>query len=178
VVFFTVKAMESLRNPSRQRLLPQQQSGATAIEFAFVLPLLLALTYAMFVYAYVYVVYESLNYAAQQGAESAVAVNPALDEAYLGAVQTYAQSTARGVLSWLPEDQLSSLVIDVLPCNVDGGGGSSPYCPLADSGGMPIVVQINFPLAKVFPVLKLPGIGNVPPLPTSLVGVGVTLLSG
>lgn len=158
--------------------MPRRQSGATAIEFAFVLPLLLALTYAMFVYAYVYVVYESINYAAQQGAESAVAVNPALDDAYFGSVQTYAQTTARGVLSWLPADQLSSLTINVLPCNVSGGGGASPYCPLTDSGGMPIVVQINFPLGNLFPVLQLPGIGSVPPLPASLVGVGVTLLSG
>ena len=170
--------MDILRKQSLDRpQVLQRQSGATAIEFAFVLPLLLALTYAMFVYAYVYVVYESINYAAQQGAESAVAVNPALDDAYLSSVQTYARTTALGVLSWLPTDQLSSLTVDVLQCNVSGGG-DSPYCPLADSGGMPIVVQINFPLAKLFPVLKLPVVGSVPPLPSSLLGVGVTLLSG
>lgn len=170
--------MDALRRPGRDRLLPQRQSGATAIEFAFVLPLLLALTYAMFVYAYVYVIYESINYAAQQGAESAVAVNPALDSTYLGSVQTYAQTTAQGVLSWLPESQRSKMVIEVLPCNASGGGGTSPYCPIADSGGMPIVVQITFPVSTIFAVLNLPGIGKVPPLPTSLVGVGVTLLSG
>ncbi|WP_428309803.1 TadE/TadG family type IV pilus assembly protein [Hydrocarboniphaga sp.] len=169
--------MDALRRPGRDQQLPQRQSGATAIEFAFVLPLLLALTYAMFVYAYVYVIYESINYAAQQGAESAVAVNPALDSTYLGSVQTYAQTTAQGVLSWLPESQRSQMVIDVLPCNASGGG-ASPYCPSADSGGMPIVVQITFPISTIFAVLNLPGIGNVPPLPATLVGVGVTLLSG
>lgn len=170
--------MDALRTQCRTESTLRRQSGATAVEFAFVLPLLLALTYAMFVYAYVYVVYESVNYAAQQGAESAVAVDPALGDEYLGTIQTYAQTTALGVLSWLPEAQRSAMVINVQPCNASGGGGVSPYCPSADTGGMPIVVHIDFPLADVFPVLDLPLVGNVPPLPASLVGVGVTLLSG
>jgi Flp pilus assembly protein TadG len=162
---------------------PEQQSGATAIEFAFVLPMLIALTYAIFVYSYVYVVYEAINYAAQQGAESAVAVDPAQGTGYLSTVTTYAQTTAAGVLSWLPESQIASSVGDngskilVTQCS-SSGGGASTYCPVAPSGGVPIVVKINFPLTNLFPAMNLPGIGNVPPLPDAIVGVGVTLLSG
>ncbi|MDB5972398.1 MAG: pilus assembly protein [Hydrocarboniphaga sp.] len=175
--------MDAVRSQGRAKL-TQRQSGATAIEFAFVLPLLLALTYAMFVYSYVYVVFESINYAAQQGAESAVAVDPALGNAYLDTVTLHAQATAASVLSWLPADQLSNSIgtngslIQVTQCFPTGGGG--PHCPTTASGGTPIVVQINFPLLTpaLFPTLTLPGIGPVPPLPAQLTGVGVTLLSG
>ena len=161
-----------------------RQSGATAVEFAFILPALVALIYSLFVYSYVYVLYESINYAAQQGAESAVAVDPSLDTDYFSTVQTYAQSTAAGVLSWLPEAQRSASVgnangslVEVLQCNASGGG-ASPYCPVAASGGTPIVVRISFPVRRFFPALVLPGIGSVPPLPESISGIGVTLLSG
>jgi len=163
---------------------PTRQSGATAVEFALVLPLLIALTYSLFVYSYVFVVYESINYAAQQGAQSAVAVDPDIDD-YFATVQTYAQTTVAGALSWMPAGQRANSIgeggsaVQVLPCSAGGSGGSQ-YCPTAMTGGTPIVVQINFPLLapNLFPVLNLPGIGTVPPLPASLVGVGVTLLTG
>jgi Flp pilus assembly protein TadG len=173
--------MDALRTQGRIKLMPQRQSGASAIEFAFVLPLLIALTYAMFVYSYVYVVYESINYAAQQGAEAAVAVDPELDD-YEAVVRTQVQLTVRGVLSWMPASaQRDAAVNNVANAVVFcGSSGGSPYCPVEATGGTPVVVPITFPLLApdLFPVLNLPGIGSVPPLPAALVGVGVVLLSG
>ncbi len=154
------------------------------MEFALVLPLLIALTYSLFVYSYVYVVYESINYAAQQAAESAVAVDPFDEADYRANVEDYARSTAAGVLSWLPASQRNAAIgtngsaIQVYPCDRGGGGGE--YCPTDITGGTPVVVRIDFPLKapRLFPVLDLPGVGSIPPLPSSLIGVGVALVSG
>lgn len=163
---------------------PQRQSGASAVEFAFVLPLLIALTYSLFVYSYVFVVYESINYAAQQAAEATVAVDPFDEDSYQANVQNYARTTAAGVLSWLPASQKAAAIgtngsaIQVYPCSPGGGGGE--HCPAGVTGGTPVVVKISFPLTspRLFPVMDLPGIGMIPPLPASLVGVGVALVSG
>jgi hypothetical protein len=53
------------------------QSGAAALEFAFILPLLLFLIYGMVIYAYVFIVQEAITFAAQEAAEAAVKVDPA-----------------------------------------------------------------------------------------------------
>jgi len=172
------------RHSSLQHRTPDRQSGASAVEFAFVLPLLLALTYSLFVYSYVYVVYESINYAAQQAAEAAVAVDPFDEENYQANVENYARATAAGALSWLPASQRTAAIgangsaIQVYPCSPGGNGGE--YCPAGVTGGTPVVVKIQFPLSspQLFPMMTLPGIGSIPPLPSSLVGVGVALVSG
>jgi len=169
------------RPQSRLKLTRGRQSGATAIEFAFVLPMLLALTYAMFVYSYTYVVYESINYAAQQGAESAVAVDPDTDD-YQAAVIAQVQTTVASVLSWMPASQRdASIGANGSSVQVDfcgSSGSTSPYCPTTQVGGTALVVPIVFPILSLFSVMNLPGIGSVPPLPETIVGVGVVLLTG
>lgn len=177
-------AMDAQRHKSPESpVQPKHQSGATAIEFAFVLPLLIALTYALFVYSYVYVVYESINFAAQQGAEAAVAVDPGVDDV-AGLITVRAQTTIASVLDWLPESQRAASIgpngsaVLVTFCSPSGGGGQ--YCPAVETGATPVVVRINFPLLapNLFPVLELPLIGTVPPLPAAIVGVGVVLIPG
>lgn len=54
----------------------REQGGAAAVEFAFVLPILLFLVYATVVYSYLFVVRESIEFAAHKGIEAAVAVDP------------------------------------------------------------------------------------------------------
>src|SRR3546814_14549890 len=65
-------AMKPMRGYRRK----DGQGGATAIEFAFVFPLLLFLVYAIFVYSYLFVARESIEFAAHKGIEAAVAVAP------------------------------------------------------------------------------------------------------
>ena len=172
----------------------RHQQGASAIEFGLILPLLIALTYSIFVYSYTYVVAESINYAAQQGAEAAVQVDPALaaqsQSAYLAAVQQQAQIVAASVLSWLPEAQRQRALgangsgVNVFPCPGSSGSssggtttGAASNCPVGVTNGLPIVVTINFPLTGIFPAMTLPLVGRIPPLPDTLQGTGVTLLS-
>lgn len=161
----------------------RRQSGASAIEFAFVLPLLIALTYSLIVYSYSFVVYESLSYAAQQGAEAAVAVDPSDTDAYQDNVTAYVRSTVAGVLGWMPQAQRNAAIgangagVQPVFCDPAGAGGS-PYCPQTPTGGQPIVIKLQFPLTQFFPVLTMPGIGSIPPLPTTITGVGVAVLPG
>ena len=55
---------------------PRSARGAAAVEFAFVFPVLFLLIYGVIVYSYIFMLQESINYAAQQAAEAAVAVEP------------------------------------------------------------------------------------------------------
>jgi Flp pilus assembly protein TadG len=164
---------------------PWRQSGATAIEFALVLPLLIALTYSLLVYPYVYVVRASLNYAAQQGAEAAIAIAPDPDEdEYRAQVTAHVQNVVAGALSWIQQGQRDAAIgaagsrINVQFC--DGDNQSSAYCPPVFTGATAVVVPVEFPLSdmELFPVMTLPGIGTIPPLPDTLTGVGVAMLSG
>jgi Flp pilus assembly pilin Flp len=155
---------------------PEQQSGATAIEFAFVLPMLIALTYAIFVYSYVYVVYEALNYAAQQGSRVGSRRRPrARHRLSVDRAPRTRRPRRAGVLSWLPESQIASSVgdngsIDPGDCSATSSARwvPAPYCPVApirrraDRGQNQLSVDQSFSSA-----MNLPGIGNVPPLPTS-----------
>src|SRR3546814_12527119 len=65
-------AMKPMRGYRRK----DGQGGATAIEFAFVFQLLLFLVYAIFVSTYLFVLRESIAFAAHTGIEAAVAVDP------------------------------------------------------------------------------------------------------
>ncbi|MDR3415969.1 MAG: TadE/TadG family type IV pilus assembly protein [Nevskia sp.] len=147
----------------QQRGTRKGQSGAAAIEFAFVLPLLLAVTYGGVVYGYVFMLQQSIDFAAQQGAQAAVATVPSVNGT-AAAQLTNATTAAKASLGWLPTDQFSRV-------NVSGGG---PNC-IPAGGAAPagsVTVEVTFTLGgttPLFPVLDLPmGIGAIPPLPATL----------
>ncbi len=159
-----------------------KQGGASAVEFALVLPVLLALIYSMFVYSYAFVVRESINYAAQLGAEAAVAVAPDPIDTYQSRVTGFVQASVAGALSWMPATLRDSAIgangsaIVPLLCNPEGGGPSA-FCPVNPTGGTPLVVPITVPVQSPhFPVINLPGLGAFPPMPATLSAVGVGLL--
>ena len=52
-----------------------RQLGGAAVEFAFVFPFLFFLMYGVLVYSYLFVLQESINFAAQEAAEAAVKVD-------------------------------------------------------------------------------------------------------
>lgn len=63
-------------NTRLQQSRVRRQSGAAAIEFAFVFPLLFALMYATVVYGYVFFAQQTINLVAQECAKAAVAATP------------------------------------------------------------------------------------------------------
>ena len=89
------------------------QRGATAVEFAFVFPILFLLLYGLVVYAYVFLVNESMTFVAQESAEAAVAVDPnkvTPRAAYEAQVTQRVRTTASDLFGWLPGDQRSRVV--------------------------------------------------------------------
>lgn len=147
----------------------RRQSGAAAVEFAFVFPILFLLIYGVIVYSYIFVLQESLTYAAQEAAEAAVKVAPDIDDA--DAVrEANVRATTVATLRWLPESQRARVL---------GSGGEKvqvEFCS-AGSGNCPpdssaVTVTLTFDVTQpteLFPVLDLYIVGRVPPLPNALV---------
>jgi hypothetical protein len=144
------------------------QSGAAAVEFAFIFPILFLLMYGTVVYSYVFVVQQSLHYAAQELAEAAVKVDPQLPNA--DAVrEANVRANAQQVLRWMPDSQLARVIgtdgsqVQVVHCEPGGAN-----CPPDSSA---VRITLNFSLMQpepLFPVLNIFLIGNVPPLPERL----------
>jgi len=141
-----------------------RQSGATAIEFAILFPVLFLLTYGTVVYGYVFFLKQTVAYAAQQGAEAAVAVDPDSDDPE-SLRQERVVASINDTLGWLPAGQRARVKI----CN-EGA------CPVADDT---ITVEVEFQLSTpgwLFPAVEMPGIGAVPPLPNVLEAVAAARL--
>lgn len=153
-----VSAMHARR--SRQR-------GATATEFALVFPLLFLLLYGMIVYAYIFLVNESITFVAQEAAEAAVAVEP--DTAgYQALVTQRVRTTAVDLLGWMPAGQRDRVV---------GSAGERVQVQFEQSGGQDVVrVELEFDLDGFFPTVSLPLVGRVPPMPESLGATAIALL--
>lgn len=148
---------------------PRRQSGATAVEFAAVFPVLFMMIYCGIVYAYIFTLKQSITYAAQEGAEAAVDVQPGVD-GYDALVSDAATTTAQGIILWMPLQIRNTVVTDVSFCT-DGGGGAA--CP---GVGDAVVVTITLPLtgpSAIFASFALPVIGTFPPLPATMTAQAV-----
>lgn len=137
------------------------ETGAAALEFAFLLPLLLLLIYGMVVYSYLFVVQEAITFAAQEAAESAVKVDPTADD-YEDLVEAEVRATAARVLDFLPASQRARVVVN------DPVIGPSP----TGIGGI-VTVNLRFNFIGLFPQIPLPGLGAIPPMPGTLVATAV-----
>ncbi len=138
-----------------------RQRGASAIEFAFVFPVLFLLVYGVIVYSYVYVLQQSITFAAQHAAEavSSVAMQPV--ESYDKRVLDHIRSTVTEQLRWLPEDQRSRVL---------GTSGANVTADFSEVDGSSVVrVGLRFDLPGLFPSVELPLVGKVPPLPPALI---------
>jgi Flp pilus assembly protein TadG len=149
----------------------RRQSGATAVEFALVFPILLTLIYCGLVYSYVYMLQQAINFAVQQGVQAAVAVLPQTDGSTNSTRQAQAQLAAKSTLSWLPPGQISRFQIGtVTNC---GTGQALPTNGYA--------VQGTFALGSsgtaLFPSLvNLPLVGTIPVLPSQLSACAVAIV--
>lgn len=154
--------MEAQRSSAMRRC---KQAGAAAVEFAFVFPILLFLIYGLVVYAYIFVMQESITFVAQQAAASAVSVAPNTNAAtHRSQMTTLAQNTVTQSLSWVGTAQVSRVSSTVTFCSQAGGA----TCPT--DGGDAVVVTVIFNLTTptpLFPVLSF-GAGQIPPTPTQL----------
>src|SRR5687768_3585562 len=133
------------------------EAGATALEFAIVLPLLLLMIYGLVVYSYMFVLQEAINFAAQEAAEAAVRVDPAQEPAdYEAVVNAEVRAAAARVLDFLPANQHDRVL---------GSDGSKVQVSVGPSpsgiGGI-VSVGLVFNFRGLFPSISLPGLGPVP----------------
>ena len=150
------------------------QSGAAAVEFALVFPLLFLLIYGMVVYAYLFVLQQSLVFAAQEAAEAVVRVDPRTGTD--AQRRQEARQMAVRVLDWLPQSQKARVLgdsngtsVNVEPCEE----GQEFPCPGDTSG---VIVRLTFNVASpnyLFPVINFVGLGAVPPMPDTLTAMAV-----
>lgn len=156
-----------------------RQAGAAVVEFAFVFPMLFLLVYGVIVYAYVYVIQQSITYAAQEAAEAAVAVSPTQEDPF-AQQQIVVRATAVSALSWLPEGQRQRVLgaggekvdVDLCPKGTSG-------CPI-DSDALRVTLRFavrpdgsSCSKDALFPMLNLYIVGCVPPLPANLTATAV-----
>lgn len=132
------------------------------MEFAFVFPLLFFLMYGVIAYSYLFVVQESLHFAAQEAAEAAVRADGRDPDADLTRI-ALARETAARVLGWLPASQRARVLGDDNQ-KVAVSFGTAPD-PQTDT----VIVQLQFEVRGLFPVLSLWLVGEVPPMPERLV---------
>jgi hypothetical protein len=132
------------------------------------------LIYGMVVYAYLFVLQQSLVFAAQEAAEAVVQIDPATGT---DAQRTQAaQQMAARVLAWLPQGQKARVLGDengsAVAVTLCSESQAFP-CPGDTSG---VIVRLTFNIATpnyLFPVISLVGIGAVPPMPDALTASAV-----
>lgn len=147
--------------------------GAVAVEFAFIFPILFLLVYGTIVYAYVFVLQQSITHAAQEAAEAAVAIVPGRENTNT-LREAAVRSTAVAALSWLPQSQRQRVLGDsgsavlVQPCPA-----GAENCP-SDSEGLRVTLKFNLKTpTMLFPVINLYLVGEIPPLPDTLTASAV-----
>jgi len=150
------------------RRIPRRQSGASAVEFALIFPMLFGVTYAIVVYSFFFIVSQSLNYAAQNAAEAAVSIDPRQSVTdYRADVRTAVINTVNSNMRFLATRNRSLVSISE-PIFCGSGGGSDASCPI--DGGDAVVVKVlmdasSDPGNRLFAQMTLPLLGSFPPIP-------------
>lgn len=144
----------------------KRQRGASLIEFAFVLPLLLVILIGTIYFGYVYMLQSAVIHAAQQATTAAVGVSPAglSGSEYQSAVSDVVVNTVSQSLDWLPDsindgitttDCFSSDDDEPVVCTLGGTEGSL----------LTVIVAVNVAggSSPLLPQINLPPFGRVPP---------------
>lgn len=147
------------------------QKGAAAIEFALLFLLFFVLFYALVSYAAAMLLVTAFEHAAEEGARSAIAVDPLVfnsSGAYQSAVETQVRTTISNSLRWLP----SKAKTQVLSAN---GVSIEPIV----AGVLIVHVKYaGYASNPLMPALVVPFIGSVPQVPADLEGVARIQLQG
>lgn len=146
--------------------LPRRITGASAIEFVFVFPLLFAIIYGTVAYGYIYFLQQRINFIAQEALRAAVAVAPSSNGAnYLAAINAAVAQSVTNNFALAGSGVPAALTFTVAPIN-------------AATNTLSILVTYNLTTPTLFPTVVLPmGVGTIPPLPATLVATAAARLS-
>jgi Flp pilus assembly protein TadG len=143
--------MKKLR--SLLRNLKRDEEGVTAIEFAFLFPLFLAVFLGLVTFGIIFVLQQAMTLAAEEGARAAIAVNSAsfdTPDEYEGEIRTRAEQIAANFLAWLPGGLKDFVDVNVGFDNATGLNGT-------------VIVTITYPYGSnpIIPVFPLPLVGEI-----------------
>ncbi len=136
----------------------KKTGGAALIEFALVLPLLLAIAVGIVYYGYAFVLKTALEHAARNGVQEAVAVSPLVDGYGQSLLFGRARDVAIYSLDWLPAAVRTEIVVD-----------EDSDCGEGEVFGLAVRLPLSNGETSVLPQLSLGGF-QIPPLPTVIVG--------
>ena len=131
----------------------QRQRGVAVIEFALVLPLLLAIAVGIVYYGYVFVLKAATESAAQNGAQEAVALSPLSTDYDRDRVMRRAEDVALASLDWLPEGVQEAV-----------GVSQASACDALGLFGVRVRIDLSGRANTVLPQLELGGF-KIPPRP-------------
>ncbi|MEF3075659.1 TadE family protein [Methylobacter sp. Wu1] len=146
----------------------RKQRGAAAIEAALLFVIFFTLFYAIVSYSMPILMMQAFQHAASAGARAAVAVDPAA-EGY----ETAAENRAKTVVAELLDDWLPKAAHEAVLGSEDGVKADF------DEATRMLTVTVKFPdytKNPLIPILKFPGIGDVPKLPNDLKASAVVQL--
>ncbi len=150
------------------------QQGATAVEFALVFPLLFILFYSVVVYAYLFVLQESISFAAQEAAAAAHRVDPVATADFDQSVEDRVCPRLREALAWLTAGQQATLGVNVCGRTALGADQGGTYIQITPNHVVTVTSRLQ--VGNLFPTLSMPLIGSLPPMPDLLIGTGTALV--
>ncbi len=158
----------------------RRQKGAAGIEFALLFAIFFFVLYGVVSYGMVMAIQQALTHAAAEGARAGVGklnqtvfVSSAAQQSQQGKLATDAATQA---LRWLPE--VARNVITVTPAwtqastTIDTGTGTRTVSTSQ------LTVTVTYPRYAdnpIAPVITLPLLGQVPRVPTNLVGIATAM---
>jgi len=120
-----------------------------------------AIAYGGIVYSYVYLLQQSINFAAQQGIQAAIAVIPSTNAGTTAQSRlSDATKAAKNTLSWLPNTQAALVNIPSTPTSCKVSSGTFTF-------------EVDFTPTTLFPQVTLPLVGSFPPVPAILYACAV-----
>jgi hypothetical protein len=141
----------------------RKQRGAAAIEAALLFVIFFTLFYAIVSYSMPILMMQAFNHAASAGARAAVKiVGPPARDGYKDDVELEVRKVVGDLLNWLPSAAHSAVL---------GGGNKNVQVDFDQPSAGMLTVTVKFPnytKNPLIPILKLPGIGDVPKLPKDL----------
>lgn len=151
-----------------------RQDGTATIELALVFSLLFAMLWAIISYALPLILMQAMHKAAAESIRVAAQV-PVSASDYQTQVRTLVIVELQNQLNWLPSGWLTPLDLsstqNVTFTSVAGCPAERPSCL--------VTVELRYPdyeQQPIVPGLLLPGVGQVPQLPTDLVASARTML--
>lgn len=139
----------------------RKQRGAAAIEAALLFVIFFSLFYAIVSYSMPLLMMQAFHHAASAGARAAVAIDPAKDD-YKTAVENRVRTVVGDLLNWLPPVAHNAVL---------GDGNKNVQVGFDQPSAGMLTVTVSFPNYTgnpLIPILKFPGIGDVPKLPKDL----------